>query len=94
MRLVRALTAAMAIVLPVPFVEAHEQQAVVEGQRVQPTPKMIEELKKEHAKEQQARSLRHRETERTRPPQSPGGIKKDKEKDREGQDEGITRENE
>lgn len=92
MRLVGALTVAITVMLPVPFVEAHEQQAVVGGQRVQPTPKMIDELKKKHAKEQQARP--HQETESPRPPQLPGGMKKDREKDGEGQDEGIARENE
>jgi hypothetical protein len=58
---------------------AHEQQAVVGGQRVQPTPDMIQKLKRDHAAENQRKAG----TRNTGKP-APSPAQPDKEKGRNG----------
>lgn len=92
MKLVEGLTVAMAVLLFVASAEAHEQQAVVGGQHVQPTPKMIEELKKEHGRERQAKPAPQQSTgNRGRPSDSWMAGKDSKERTGKGYDEGGAR---
>lgn len=94
MKFIRVLTVATAVLLPVASSEAHEQQAVVGGQHVQPTPKMIEELKKEHARERRAKAAPQQSTGNTgRPSDSRMAGKDSKERTGKSHDEGIAHQN-
>lgn len=70
--------------LPSPA-DAHEQQSVVDGRRVQPTPEMIRKLQGEHARERNPATAP--------PPSTHAKPKKEKGRNGEKKDEGLAQQN-
>ncbi|MGE5517132.1 MAG: hypothetical protein ACM31D_15105 [Bacteroidota bacterium] len=90
MKAMTTLAAALALTIAAHSAPAHEQQAVVDGRRVQPTPDTIRKLKREHTSENEQKAGR-RETGKPTPSQA----RPDREKGRNGvgRDEGFPKQN-
>lgn len=87
MRTITILAAALALGAAATHpASAHEQQAVIDGQRVQPTPDMIRKLKREHATENERKTDR-----RNAGPHTQSHPRVNREKGRSGveKDEGL-----